>query len=546
MIRDREPTADFHQISSERFCLFEESNPQTLYRTVIRQIDLSSLGQEAKRELDLLIDRFGRQQAEFLQLFHQAVNRPYCIGNGYFELRNQFVLRQKRADALADALKKPHSSIFAHGLQARQWKMALQAASNTAERHWRAIQEKAQRRFRNRGIWMRLNATEQHYVNSTLCALSKKFFDVMDGKIPNPTEKMLKLGPIRRPRQLCNLIVEVVREVTGRMPVHGVSRSVWFDAQCWAEKCEADGTQRLSLMALTPKKRIEVRLLGKGKLSGTLVLVKTDTGYAVHVLQKVKSPQKKATDGKADKGGEVLQVRAFDMGFTEVFTDDEGKQYGKGLGKILSAYAKLEETKQSERNRLWALSKTTESALKRRHLLKFNLGSRKIDEKRRRFRAHIESCVNAAINRMLEDNKTDGFIVESLGECFRMEGISKKVRNRLSHWVRGLIDERLKFKAAVKGVRIAKVPAAYSSQRCPVCGYVDRDNRKGDRFKCLHCGHEAQSDANGAVNLLERIHDPFIRRFTPKDAIRRHLVNQYVARCRTKAGIQGTSQLPKS
>jgi len=52
------------------------------------------------------------------------------------------------------------------------------------------------------------------------------------------------------------------------------------------------------------------------------------------------------------------------------------------------------------------------------------------------------------------------------------------------------------------------VPAAYSSQHCPQCGYTARDNRQGDRFECKHCGHKAQADQNGALNLLLRVNDP--------------------------------------
>ena len=52
------------------------------------------------------------------------------------------------------------------------------------------------------------------------------------------------------------------------------------------------------------------------------------------------------------------------------------------------------------------------------------------------------------------------------------------------------------------------VPAAYSSQHCPQCGYTARDDRQGDRFECKHCGHKAQADQNGALNLLLRVNDP--------------------------------------
>ena len=44
------------------------------------------------------------------------------------------------------------------------------------------------------------------------------------------------------------------------------------------------------------------------------------------------------------------------------------------------------------------------------------------------------------------------------------------------------------------------MPAAYSSQHCPECGYTSRDNRKGDQFQCQHCGYTVQADQDRNKN----------------------------------------------
>jgi len=40
-----------------------------------------------------------------------------------------------------------------------------------------------------------------------------------------------------------------------------------------------------------------------------------------------------------------------------------------------------------------------------------------------------------------------------------------------------------------------------ASQRCHICGKIDSGNRKGERFRCVSCGHEEDADHNAAKNL---------------------------------------------
>ena len=51
----------------------------------------------------------------------------------------------------------------------------------------------------------------------------------------------------------------------------------------------------------------------------------------------------------------------------------------------------------------------------------------------------------------------------------------------------------------------APVPAAYTSQTCPVCGHVNAANRQSQaEFVCVACGHAANADTNAAINILRR------------------------------------------
>ena len=194
------------------------------------------------------------------------------------------------------------------------------------------------------------------------------------------------------------------------------------------------------------------------------------------------------------------------MGLTEVFTDDEGNHYGENLGELLSQFAETLNRKITARNRLQSLARNTTSRRKRRNILRFNLGSDRFEALKARMKAQIRCCINHALNEMFKQAPADAYIVEELSANFLQDkNWPKRVKRLLSGWVRGIIDERLAFKAAERQVKIVKVAASYSSQACPTCKFAHRENRKGDKFKCGHCGAVYQSDHVGALNLLFRV-----------------------------------------
>ena len=66
---------------------------------------------------------------------------------------------------------------------------------------------------------------------------------------------------------------------------------------------------------------------------------------------------------------------------------------------------------------------------------------------------------------------------------------------------------QLEYKAAWNGGFVVAVPPQYTSQTCPCCGHVSRDNRKTQaKFECVECGFEANADLVGAINILARGH----------------------------------------
>lgn len=56
--------------------------------------------------------------------------------------------------------------------------------------------------------------------------------------------------------------------------------------------------------------------------------------------------------------------------------------------------------------------------------------------------------------------------------------------------------------AEKRGIRVHLTSAYYSSQQCPECGHISKDNRSTqEQFKCINCQHENNADINASKNL---------------------------------------------
>lgn len=67
----------------------------------------------------------------------------------------------------------------------------------------------------------------------------------------------------------------------------------------------------------------------------------------------------------------------------------------------------------------------------------------------------------------------------------------------------GIFFSQLEYKTKFKGGHLEKVNPAYTSQKCSVCEYTSKKNRKTQScFDCQSCGHKENADLNAAKNIL--------------------------------------------
>ena len=69
----------------------------------------------------------------------------------------------------------------------------------------------------------------------------------------------------------------------------------------------------------------------------------------------------------------------------------------------------------------------------------------------------------------------------------------------------GEFRRQLAYKVQSHGGMLLAVPPHHTSQTCPACGHVSKDNRLTQaKFLCVDCGYENHADVVGAINVLER------------------------------------------
>jgi predicted RNA-binding Zn-ribbon protein involved in translation (DUF1610 family) len=136
-----------------------------------------------------------------------------------------------------------------------------------------------------------------------------------------------------------------------------------------------------------------------------------------------------------------------------------------------------------------------------RHLLKeFQRRDKKVKKWKNRLQNTIKYATGAVAKEIV--SKAKRFKLGVAMESLTFKAVSK-----------GYLVPRYKLMIAVKtlcereGVPFKLVPASYTSQTCPKCGYVDEKNRDGERFKCLKCGYQADADIVGAMNIAQKAFD---------------------------------------
>jgi IS605 OrfB family transposase len=219
------------------------------------------------------------------------------------------------------------------------------------------------------------------------------------------------------------------------------------------------------------------RALLKGQTPTSAVLVRRNDGsYYVNIV---------VVELPTEPTGKTPKVIGVDLGRRDIATISTNKAWnGSQLQSARDRYSRVRSNVQRKRTR------------SSRRLL------RRLSGRERRF----QSWVNHNISKeLVVEAKNLGAalafedltnIRESLNEKPR----NKTERRRSNNWAFYQLRLFTQYKAAVAGVPIVFVPAAYTSKTCSRCQAIG--DRNGKKFSCQRCGLEhINSDFNAALNI---------------------------------------------
>ncbi len=263
-------------------------------------------------------------------------------------------------------------------------------------------------------------------------------------------------------------------------------------------------------------RRIAIPLREKHTPSGQLRILLRDDGQ-VEIHHAVNEEDACSTQ---PGGSETVGV---DKGYTEAYTDSDGKRHGRGLGGLLAAESDARKVKGQRRNRMRDLEQKHREAgniKKADNILHNNLGNRKWDRRQQRHQAQVRDFLCQAAHSVVDRAGT--IACEDLTASMKSAKVMHRdTQRRLSGWVKGVMADTLTSISRRRGTALVLVNPAYTSQIDSRTGLLQGE-RRWDRFYGLD-GVVLDADTNAARNILARLYDDEITLYTPFREVKRLL-----------------------
>jgi len=164
--------------------------------------------------------------------------------------------------------------------------------------------------------------------------------------------------------------------------------------------------------------------------------------------------------------GESLGI---DIGYKKLIATSDNQFYGT---EIVNIYDKISKKKQGSKNFKQALIQR-------------------------------DQTINQICNQ-LDLSNVSTLCIEALKGVKHKSKFSKKFNNKLQRWNYPKVIHKLEKLSEEQGINLVKVSPNYTSQTCSKCGFIHRENRRGEVYQCINCGIILDADYNASLNILHR------------------------------------------
>lgn len=209
---------------------------------------------------------------------------------------------------------------------------------------------------------------------------------------------------------------------------------------------------------------------------------------------------------KVDKN-EVKDIIGIDIGLNKLITCSDGEIVEQNP-KIINKLNRIV-NKQANRQRL-------EEHLK----IKLNDEDYKLSDNRylksqTKLSTFVKTDNRYKIKQFLKGRENDLIVMEDL-----KIGYSKTHSKQVNYLLKRLKIQNIKTDLLKYcddfGINTTKINPAFTSQQCPVCESISKENRKTqEMFCCVNCGHTNNADLNASINIKNRYSDDRIKLSTP-------------------------------
>lgn len=271
---------------------------------------------------------------------------------------------------------------------------------------------------------------------------------------------------------------------------------------------ERGGRTWLALPSLVSRKRINIPLDCKTNITGRIRVILKNGTVGIHYAVEVEDVCSVRPCGTGALG--------VDKGYTETFTDSDGVKHGIGLGMLLTKESDYLKSKQQNKHKIRAVA--NKKPHKAQNIKKNNLGRKKLLKRKASHNKRTADLICKSVHSVLD--KASVVVSEDLTFVYKRKSVkpkkkrfmSKDMKRRLSGWEKGVLADKLHDISKRRGATLHLVNAAYTSQICYTCNTFG--DRNGDVFYCTECKVEYDADHNAAMNILGRLDDDEIGRYT--------------------------------
>lgn len=479
-----------------------------IIKAIKQYIIKNNLSKSNLDELTLIAHHYSNTKNYFFSRY-SGINSFMIIHNHRKEIRDKIVNQINS-----------NSYIYNFNLPARYWKLALDEAISNIKSNWSNTINRTKDNIKNNSI-INLSDHDKHYLFHILKNRELLFNVLTHKKIDIPDRVNYSDINIKR---LNNLLCRLIRE--NKSNISKVKNKNIFSLDNGMYRYTGNST--ILIQSLKKGERIALKINNnKNQPFNKTVRVKiTKKHIELHSYIEIKEREIKGKDIDIDNteiNNEDKYIIGVDKNYENVIASSNGFIYGEGSNKLYNSYTDYVIESKRNKNKLKSMVYELEKKgglsdrenKKVENIKKNNLGDKKFKENVRKKKEEIKSMVNHSINLFLENEKPKEIIVEDL--TFRVKksnknNISKKGKHKLNQWIKGYIDERIKYKSSLYGIEITEINAAGTSQICGECGHFEGKRSDSDKFNCSRCENRGLSaHLNSAKAIKGRKYDNEIK-----------------------------------